>query len=636
MKIKKIKIQGYGKLSNLELKLKDGLNIIHGSNESGKSTIRSFIYNMFFAGTIPSSRRAIYTEEYNSYIPWGGLNYEGSMEIDVDKESFHLYRNFTKGSERFSIINVRTGEDAKDFFNVDESKKVEKIDSEFFGISEGTIRKNFTIEPLYSEINMGISSDIKDRLNNKISTNEDSISLDKLIDNIDLANNTKLLKKEYKDLSAEIKDLELKLKHSNIKLEYNIDFDYLDELTDKIEALEDEYNSILGDKLQGSKSLDYDSKSSIEGEYNYLQGKLNNLNIGSLSNTEVNEIKEALKNRTRLTKEIEQLEGKDTKDGLRMAPLLLLSPVAPIYSYFFVRDKFIYALAFGVLLIIGAMYNYFTSNSTKSKLMKSYAELDTVQSLLLNYNIDVDLMDEELFNREISEKRFLEDRIAEIEKTYSPEINYREDRLDESFIKLKDSLEAFKLERAGLIERIRINDEAYKDDLEAREELSLLTDNSLEVKENIDLIEESKVILRRLSKDKFINQASHISDLGGRYLNKLTAGKYSNILINPDGNILIKDVAAGEYIDVSNLSKGTIDQVYLAHRLAIIESLELDFPLFIDDGLVLYDDERNLHAIALLAELSKSRQVLLFTSHERDIEHINRQGIDYNYIKLGV
>ena len=39
MKINKLKINSYGKLKEKEINLKDGINIIYGKNEAGKSTL---------------------------------------------------------------------------------------------------------------------------------------------------------------------------------------------------------------------------------------------------------------------------------------------------------------------------------------------------------------------------------------------------------------------------------------------------------------------------------------------------------------------------------------------------------------------------------------------------------------------
>ena len=48
MKINKIKINSYGKIKNKEIKLNNNLNIIYGKNESGKSTILNFIFNILY------------------------------------------------------------------------------------------------------------------------------------------------------------------------------------------------------------------------------------------------------------------------------------------------------------------------------------------------------------------------------------------------------------------------------------------------------------------------------------------------------------------------------------------------------------------------------------------------------------
>lgn len=48
MKIKKLKINSFGKLENTEIEFSDNINIISGKNESGKSTLLKFIISMFY------------------------------------------------------------------------------------------------------------------------------------------------------------------------------------------------------------------------------------------------------------------------------------------------------------------------------------------------------------------------------------------------------------------------------------------------------------------------------------------------------------------------------------------------------------------------------------------------------------
>ena len=66
-----------------------------------------------------------------------------------------------------------------------------------------------------------------------------------------------------------------------------------------------------------------------------------------------------------------------------------------------------------------------------------------------------------------------------------------------------------------------------------------------------------------------------------------------------------------------------MDQLYLALRLAICDLLLPDAPIVLDDVLVYFDDERALLALETLREMSKSRQILLFTCQNREKRLLN-------------
>ena len=70
-------------------------------------------------------------------------------------------------------------------------------------------------------------------------------------------------------------------------------------------------------------------------------------------------------------------------------------------------------------------------------------------------------------------------------------------------------------------------------------------------------------------------------------------------------------------------SEGTIDQLYLALRLAVAEELTPDAPLVLDDALVRFDDQRLAKALAVLAEEADSKQVVLFTCQSREKDILN-------------
>ena len=122
-----------------------------------------------------------------------------------------------------------------------------------------------------------------------------------------------------------------------------------------------------------------------------------------------------------------------------------------------------------------------------------------------------------------------------------------------------------------------------------------------------------------------------LSRRAGELFSRLTGGKYESVLL--DRTFSAQAGEAGESIshDAQLLSIGTLDQLYLAVRLAICESVlpESDPPpIVLDDALVRFDDARCRAALDLLLEESKSRQILLFTCQHRESAYLaGRDGV---------
>ena len=79
------------------------------------------------------------------------------------------------------------------------------------------------------------------------------------------------------------------------------------------------------------------------------------------------------------------------------------------------------------------------------------------------------------------------------------------------------------------------------------------------------------------------------------------------------------------------LSQGAADQLYLAVRLAICETVlpqDDPIPLVLDDALVRFDDARCHAALELLLEESRARQIILFTCQHREAAYLSgRAGV---------
>ena len=104
------------------------------------------------------------------------------------------------------------------------------------------------------------------------------------------------------------------------------------------------------------------------------------------------------------------------------------------------------------------------------------------------------------------------------------------------------------------------------------------------------------------------------------YLSRLTGGRYRELSLDRE-----LDASATEGSGVLPrralfLSKGTVDQIYLAVRLAVYDLClkERRAPLVLDDALAAFDDGRMALDLDLLAQLAEDRQILLFTCQSRE------------------
>jgi DNA repair exonuclease SbcCD ATPase subunit len=103
-------------------------------------------------------------------------------------------------------------------------------------------------------------------------------------------------------------------------------------------------------------------------------------------------------------------------------------------------------------------------------------------------------------------------------------------------------------------------------------------------------------------------------------LDKVTAGRYRRVKVD-DENLGLRVYAPerGDWVDVSTLSQGTLDTVYLAARIGLVRLVTGDRrpPLVLDDPFVTLDDARAKRALELLHDISADFQVIYLTTSER-------------------
>lgn len=578
MKIKEINIISYGKINNLKLNLNKNVNVIFGENESGKSTIRSFILNMFFAGTTSSLKRTIYTKEYENYVPWSNVQFEGSIVVEYLNNDYLIYRNFQKGNEDFKITNLENGEDSKKVFFIDESRKVQKFDNKFFSLSEDSFRDLFVFSDNH-RMEENLNFDLKDKIVNHFSAKDENISVSKTIENIANYSFSKDDKKNLQRINNSILEKNRELEYLQREIDGGNHLDQIDNINKKISYLQvnlNKSNDKLKNFLNDEKKTLYRNK-----EYETL-------------------LEEKIKYETEIEKVESLIEKEDFPMYYFVIPLILII----LFVFDFVSDL---VGGVGLLISLAIIFKMYLNNinkTKKNKLAKEnikllYSKLDGVLEKLSSDNFDINN------NREID--------FIEIES-------------------ITEEINELKLDREKILQRIKLKDDNLRKILEIKEELKLLNldKGKIEFKKSMGI--KASEIVQDLSKIKFDNVSKLLIDDCSKFISSITNNKYTKLYVSEFGNITLYDNFSEKIVDIDSLSKGTVGQVYLAYRLGLILNSGIDFPIIIDDGFNLFDSYRNNESIKLLGDIGREYQIIYFTSNDREIEifkNLNNVNIIY-------
>ena len=139
---------------------------------------------------------------------------------------------------------------------------------------------------------------------------------------------------------------------------------------------------------------------------------------------------------------------------------------------------------------------------------------------------------------------------------------------------------------------------------------------------------------------------SSIQSSFGHYLNKeageliagITGGVYDSMWIDQNLDIFMN--TPGKIVPIEDVSSGTMDQIYLALRLAAARLIQGDtgaaearLPLIFDDSFAMYDEQRLASALRYITEIHHG-QILLFTCHTREQRILESENVKFNLIEM--
>lgn len=172
MIIKKINIIAFGGIKNKEINFNEGMNLVYGENEAGKSTIQSFI-KVWLYGFSNYKGKDYSLNERIKYTPSSGDIISGELYIEFENRQYIIRRTFgrSKKEDTSIIIDAITGEEVS-YISKEEPGKY------FFNINRATFANTLFIGQLGVSVKKDKEEEILDKLANSIGVEDGQVSID--------------------------------------------------------------------------------------------------------------------------------------------------------------------------------------------------------------------------------------------------------------------------------------------------------------------------------------------------------------------------------------------------------------------------------------------------------------------------
>lgn len=623
MKINNLKINGFGKIKDKEIYLGDGINVIFGKNEAGKSSILKFITSMLYGASKNKNGREI--SDFDRFKPWKSDEFSGKIKYTLDiGRTYEVYREFKKKNP--VIFDESMTDISKQF-------TVTKNGIEFFydqtGIDEETFYNTAITEQEGIRLSKSSQNSIIQKISNLISSGDDNISYKKSIDKITKSQNEKI----GSDRTAQrpINVLDVKIRN----------------LMEKKRNLESSKEKTEGG-FSGKDSLEIELESeTLKKEMlKDIQSRLNNTRIRTAEINFGKNLEEEYEAKIReLNTKIanEKYEKQKEKGLVKYFVILAIICVLTLIA-FVATDSTILKWLFMILFLASGLLTAFKvreKNSINTKELRSEREKILSEIEILRENIknkkDETSEKEEKYSQELeNDKNYIRNKYNSkldygyidtwLNKSYE-EIVKEIDNKDNRIQTIKFKIHSMEIDMKMLQEKLE-DLASIEEDLEAaeeeREEL-LKLNNLYEISK--ECLEEAYDDVKSNISPKFIQNLCNIID-------KISGSRYKNIYFKDDEGLKV-EIDNGNFVPASRLSVGTIDQMYLSLRLSALEEISKEkLPIILDEAFAYFDNERLKSMLRYLELNYNDNQIILFTCSNREKEALDELGIRYNLINL--
>jgi len=660
VKIRNIKINSYGILKEKEINLENNLNILYGKNESGKSTLLNYIKNIFYG--ISKNKNGKEISDYEKYNPWIGEEFSGKIKYELDDGSnYEVYRDFHKKNARLFNDNLE---------DVSNQYKIDKKDGSQFFYDQTNVDERMYLSTIMTPqqdvvLDHATQNILVQKIANLAGTGEDNVSFQKAMDKLNKrlieevgTNRTQdrplnLIQKRIKEVEVVLKD-EMEHLESKRNLEGN-----RNEILEKI-AIEKSKNNALKSIVMLTQ------KTRIEKEKNEVKIQLQNEKkekIKNLKSQKENLIKNSPLNLendlSKLGEKIKNKSNRKLKNNYWIfLGVFILLIILSILSFKFLDSKIINYISLSTIPIefIIFLVSIRKNNKLKKEMQEQVLEKKLQEKLekqkleeqILMINNQIDLLEKELQTQ--AEDLEIEKRnIDESLRLAIEDINTQNQNLDVTLLRnnlptekeLQDKLETS--EQQILNYRLQLNNLEYeeknvseklegiislKEEYEnLKEQLQIVEKKNKCIQATKELLEKSYEQMKKSVTPKFTQNLSEL-------INKITNGKYQKVSIHEEKGLIV-ELENGEYVPANLLSVGTIDQLYLSLRLAMLDEISQEkMPIILDESFAYFDDERLKNSLLFLIQQAKEHQIILFTCTKREKQILDELGLSYHWVEI--
>ena len=699
MKIKNIKVNAYGNIENKDINLEEGINIIHGANESGKSTLLNYIISIFYGISRNKDGKAL--SDYEKYKPWNSNEFSGRISYKLENgEKYEIFRDFNKKNPK--IYNDKL-EDISDRFETD------KKDGSKFFIEQMGIDKQMYLSTVVStqeevRLNEKNQNMLIQKIANLAGTGEDNVSYKKALIKLqekirDEIGTNKTSQKPINIIEKEIVEINNKIveteKYRNRK--YEIDAEK-EQILSELRELEQQKQILQ--ELQNSMKSEEETKNRLEireknrkdniAKINELTNQKNTINaeserVQSAKNHLQDIIKGHKENIEKLNSEIEKIanekEEKQEKEkpSISFIVITVVLAIALICSIILIKNYIVSGIL-GVAIIANIVFYVINKNKQKVNKAKLREKINQEkqykreklenqkQQIIANVNTtEKELEKQEEEEKQVnSELSMLKGQIILLEKNnekITEEIEQDNKAIKEESNKNKQQI-IEKYKDKNINDLLYIND--YQNYISKIEET--INNNRIRIKgleieydtivpqldEMVVLEEKREADKEKLAelreKESIINIA--IENLMDAYeemkttitpkftknlsesIQKISSNKYNKVTINDENGMIIEN-NRGEYVEAVKLSTGTIDQLYLALRLSMIDELSKEnLPIILDESFAYSDNNRLKNMLQYLTSDLNNHQTIIFTCTDREQKMLEAMNIPYNVVEL--